>query len=588
MDDLTSEDANIQSAMLDVVSESISGAFLIYDRNDLILFASPQLRNFFPGIMPAAGSRMRDFFGAVHDSGKPAGRDGLARAQRLQLPREDWVAEQIASLWKERCETLERWGAERWISYTKRRLSSGYGVCILRDVSETKKREDQWRADMERVQVTEDILDNLPVPVLVKDRNFQFVAVNKAACELYGLPATAILGRRLSDLHTSDLVERLDTVARQVMETGITLSSPEQMIRADGREASIVTTRFRIGKPGRHFIVSVINDISALAETDFPPLPGDGLPSLDFSACAQAGAGAALPSDCRILLVTSDNALAADALAILSAAGIDCSRVVDAAELEVFLDIAADARVRVDLVVADPALGASALRPAQQYGIDRLALDPAVLRGDLIGALADHFAQQAKADPAHARQDDDDWRIEGEPALDVLVAEDNAVNQIVFSQILEGLGYRYLVAADGEEAVRLWQEKRPRAVLMDITLPRLNGFEATRHIRKLEDGSAATAIIGVLQPAFENDREQCQQAGMDAVVIKPVSSDAVAAVFRALGLLREPGPAGMDADRGSGEVGFDASAMGHEGRTDRSESWRRDADAGRGHAILSV
>lgn len=542
MNDLTSEDANIQSAMLDVVSEAISGAFLVYDRNDLILFASPQLRQFFPNIMPAAGGRMRDFFGSIYDTGRLAGRDALSRPHRSHLPREDWVAEQIASLWKERSETLERCGAERWISYNKRRLPSGYGICIIRDVSETKKREDQWRADLERVQVTEDILDNLPVPILVKDRNFQFVAVNKAACALYGLPATAILGRRLSDLHKNDFVERLDDPAREVMETGATLVTPEQMIRADGREASIVTSRYRIGKPGRYFVVSVINDISALAEADFATPPGDPAPSLDFSASgisdeAAAAALPPVPEGSRILMVTADDALASDMLAMLMEAGIDCSRVVDAAELDVFLNIAAEANVAVDLVVCEPAMQVAAGKAAKEYGVDLLALDTSVLLRDGMAAFARHFANRPVV--RAGTSDDDDWQIEGQSAIDVLVAEDNAVNQIVFSQILEGLGYRYAIASDGEEAVRIWQEQRPRAVLMDITLPRLNGFEATRRIRELEAGSDATVVIGVLQPAFENDREQCQQAGMDAVLIKPVSSDAVEAVFNALGLGRD-------------------------------------------------
>lgn len=547
MDDLTSEDANIQSAMLDVVSEAISGAFLVYDRNDLIVFASPQLRNFFPSILPAANSRMRDFFGSIYDSGKSAGRDALTRPHRPSLRREDWVAEQIASLWKERSETLERCGPERWISYTKRRLSSGYGVCIIRDVSETKKREDQWRADMERVQVTEDILDNLPVPVLVKDRNFQFVAVNKAACDLYGLPATAILGRRLSDLHRTDLVERLDDSARQVMETGLPIVTPEQMIRADGREASIITSRYRIGKPGRYFVVAIIQDISALADAEFSPQPVDEVPGLDFSEAGVMPSLAGnrrsppptvpLPDNARILLATADDELAAFALASLLEAGVDCSRVSSPTELEVFLDIAAEAKVGIDLVLIDSAMDMRCIETVGEHHIDALALEPFQMRGDMIAAIERHLGETQVAHPPETKvEDEGDWQISDTPRIDVLVAEDNAVNQIVFSQILEGLGHRYVIATDGEEAVRIWQEQRPRAVLMDITLPKLNGLEATRRIRELEGGSGETAIIGVLQPAFENDREQCAEAGMDAIIVKPVSSDAVEAVFKAFGL----------------------------------------------------
>ncbi len=546
MNDLTSADANIQSAVLDVVSEAISGAFLVYDRDDLIVFASPQLRNFFPSITPAPRSRMRDFFGLIHDNGKLSGRDALARPHRSPLRREDWIADQIATLWKERSETVERFGPERWVSYTKRRLSSGYGVCVLRDVSETKKREDQWRADMERVQVTEDILDNLPVPILVKDRNFQFVAVNKAACDLYGLPPAAILGRRLSDLHKSDLVERLDDTARQVMEAGFPIVTPEQMIRADGREAAVVVSRYRIGKPGRYFVVAVIHDISALADTEFAPPPVDAIPGLDFSEAGVIASYASgrrapppcrpIPDNCKILLATESDEVASFALANLLEANVDCSRVTSPAELEIFLDIAAEAKVAIDLVLVDSTMDIRCIEAAGQYGIDVLALEPFQMRGDMIAAIERHLGEtQARQVPDEQVQDEGDWQISNKPQIDVLIAEDNAVNQIVFSQILEGLGYTYALATDGEEAVRIWQEQSPRAVLMDITLPKLNGLEATRRIRELEAGSGATAIIGVLQPAFENDREQCSDAGMDAIIVKPVSSDAVEAVLKAFG-----------------------------------------------------
>ena len=90
------------------------------------------------------------------------------------------------------------------------------------------------------------------------------------------------------------------------------------------------------------------------------------------------------------------------------------------------------------------------------------------------------------------------------------MAEDNDINQIVFSQILEGLGYRYLIAASGDEAVRLWTEHRPQIVLMDISLPGFNGFEAARLIRQVEAGGPSrTPIIGVLTQAFERDRTEC-------------------------------------------------------------------------------
>jgi CheY-like chemotaxis protein len=114
----------------------------------------------------------------------------------------------------------------------------------------------------------------------------------------------------------------------------------------------------------------------------------------------------------------------------------------------------------------------------------------------------------------------------------VLVAEDNDINQIVFSQILEGLGYAYRIAANGEEVVQLCYELRPDIVLMDVTLPVINGFEACRRIREMEQGTRRpTPVIGVLVQAFERDREECFAAGMNDVMLKPLSPDAVAAVL---------------------------------------------------------
>ncbi len=112
-------------------------------------------------------------------------------------------------------------------------------------------------------------------------------------------------------------------------------------------------------------------------------------------------------------------------------------------------------------------------------------------------------------------------------ALDILVAEDNAVNQIVFTQILEGLPYRYEIADNGRKAFECMQAKRPSIILMDVSMPEMNGMEATIAIREFEAANrlARTPIIGVTAHALKGDRDRCIESGMDDYLSKPISPD---------------------------------------------------------------
>ena len=110
--------------------------------------------------------------------------------------------------------------------------------------------------------------------------------------------------------------------------------------------------------------------------------------------------------------------------------------------------------------------------------------------------------------------------------IDILVAEDNEVNQLVISQILQATGYTYLMANNGEEAVKLYQKHAPRLICMDVSMPVMNGHEATRAIREIElKTQVNTPIIGVTAHAIKGDMERCFEAGMDDYISKPVSPE---------------------------------------------------------------
>ena len=114
--------------------------------------------------------------------------------------------------------------------------------------------------------------------------------------------------------------------------------------------------------------------------------------------------------------------------------------------------------------------------------------------------------------------------------LDILVAEDNEVNQLVFAQILSGLGLNYRIAGNGRTAVEMHRALRPRLILMDISMPELNGYEAAQAIRAAEAATGEhTPIIGVTAHALKGDSKKCFEAGMDDYLPKPVSPDRLSA-----------------------------------------------------------
>ncbi|MEX0346650.1 MAG: response regulator [Rhizobiaceae bacterium] len=117
--------------------------------------------------------------------------------------------------------------------------------------------------------------------------------------------------------------------------------------------------------------------------------------------------------------------------------------------------------------------------------------------------------------------------------LDILVAEDNKVNQMVFSQILDQTDLNYLIVGNGKRAVETHEKRNPRMILMDVSMPEMNGLEATRKIRESEGASPDkhTPIVGVTAHALKGDRERCINAGMDDYVSKPVSSEKLSAVI---------------------------------------------------------
>jgi two-component system cell cycle response regulator DivK len=115
----------------------------------------------------------------------------------------------------------------------------------------------------------------------------------------------------------------------------------------------------------------------------------------------------------------------------------------------------------------------------------------------------------------------------------ILIIEDQEDNRAIMRDVLSTAGYALIEAVDGEEGVKLARSERPDLILMDIQLPLLDGYEATRQIRATED-LKSVPIIAVTSYALSGDEAKTREAGCDSYVAKPFSPRELLAKVRAL------------------------------------------------------
>lgn len=115
----------------------------------------------------------------------------------------------------------------------------------------------------------------------------------------------------------------------------------------------------------------------------------------------------------------------------------------------------------------------------------------------------------------------------------ILLVEDNEMNRDMLSRRLQRRGYELLVAIDGAEGVDLAQREAPDLILMDMSLPVLDGWEATRRLKAMPD-TQAIPIIALTAHAMSGDREKAMEAGCDDYDTKPIELDRLLAKMEAL------------------------------------------------------
>ncbi len=193
--------------------------------------------------------------------------------------------------------------------------------------------------------------------------------------------------------------------------------------------------------------------------------------------------------------------------------------------------IEASRRIRHELKLTMPiimmtAFGKEAQRiQAEEVGINGFLLKP-IYPSTLFDAIMDGFGKSEIRETDHHKHFTTRASIYRKPlkGLHLLVAEDNPTNQQVAQAILEGAGIQATIVSNGEEAFAAVRDQAFDAVLMDIQMPKMNGYEATRRIRELT-GRDKIPIVAMTAHALKGDEEKCLEAGMDGYISKPVNQD---------------------------------------------------------------
>ena len=165
---------------------------------------------------------------------------------------------------------------------------------------------------------------------------------------------------------------------------------------------------------------------------------------------------------------------------------------------------------------------------AEKIGIDKFLSKPVKL-DELNAILSNVFDTPAGEERARS----------GRPVIErvganesILVAEDDPVNMLLISEVLSKMGFDVIKAANGKEAVELLEQHDPALVFMDINMPVMDGYDATRAIRQLPGPKSAIPVIALTADAMQEDKEKCLALGMSDHVSKPFRLEEIRIVLQ--------------------------------------------------------
>ena len=207
---------------------------------------------------------------------------------------------------------------------------------------------------------------------------------------------------------------------------------------------------------------------------------------------------------------------------------------------EIIANLAQELRAPVDAITSFSRLLCNTDDPAKKRRYADIIQSNSTLLKTILDDMADNASKGSAPEPraesnretvaippVQTEEEDDNIGLFTSPKRDrgerptLLVAEDNESNYFLMSSLLED-DFNLLHAWNGREAVDMFAEHRPDLILMDINMPLMDGYEATRNIRQL---SETVPVIAVTAYAFASDRTRIMESGFNSYVSKPVNAD---------------------------------------------------------------
>jgi CheY-like chemotaxis protein/HPt (histidine-containing phosphotransfer) domain-containing protein len=172
------------------------------------------------------------------------------------------------------------------------------------------------------------------------------------------------------------------------------------------------------------------------------------------------------------------------------------------------------------------------MRKAEQLGLEGFLLkpvSPSILFDSIMLAFGKEVLETSRRGRMKAQETNAFQNIRG---AEILLVEDNEINQQVAREILEGAGLRVTLADNGQQAVDAVQKDHFDAVLMDVQMPVMDGYAATREIRNLKSEIRNVPIIAMTAHAMAGDEDKSLAAGMNGHVTKPIDPDQLFATLQ--------------------------------------------------------